>query len=60
MSIFLAISLTVKPAQVEVLSELLQAIAEECMKIWKMESDTVAPREPYTPLCEKQIEKLYS
>jgi len=37
MSIFLAISLTVKPAQVEVLSELLQAIAEECMKIWKMD-----------------------
>jgi len=43
---------TVKPAQVE-LSELLQAIVEECRKITEMDRKRVtfvATGEPFTPL----------
>jgi len=45
----------VKPAQVELLFELLQAIAEECKKIrnTQEESNMVATSEPYNPLRKK-------
>ena len=52
-----------KPAQVELLSELLQAIAEEYRKIrnTQEESNMVATSEPYNPPRKKtEIEKLYS
>jgi len=54
--------LIVKPTQLE-LSELLQAIAEECREIMEMDRKRATLYRLvnlYTPLRKKQIEKLYS